>query len=61
MRSWHGVAVHADQDYGTDIMGREGHASKSGADPDGTRAELMELHAIGKPCCSPFTAADPQD
>lgn len=28
-------------------------------DPDGTRAEIMELHAIGKPCCSPFTAADP--
>ena len=29
-------------------------------DPDGTRAEIMELHAIGKPCCSPFTAPDPQ-
>jgi hypothetical protein len=27
--------------------------------PDSTRAEIMELHAIGKPCCSPFTAADP--
>ena len=27
-------------------------------DPDGTRAELMELHAIGKPCCSPFSAKD---
>jgi len=29
-------------------------------DPDGTRAEVMELHAIGKPCCSPFTASDPE-
>ncbi|MGA9658248.1 MAG: VOC family protein, partial [Asticcacaulis sp.] len=29
-------------------------------DPDGTRAEVMEFHAIGKPCCSPFTATDPE-
>jgi hypothetical protein len=29
-------------------------------DPDGTRAELMEFKAIGKPCCSPFTASDPE-
>jgi TolB protein len=29
-------------------------------DPDGTRAEVMEFHAIGQPCCSPFTAADPE-
>ena len=29
-------------------------------DPDGTRAEIMELHAIGKPCCSGFTASDPE-
>ena len=29
-------------------------------DPDGTRAEVMEFHAIGKPCCSPFTASDPE-
>ena len=28
--------------------------------PDGTRAEVMELHAIGKPCCSAFTASDPE-
>lgn len=29
-------------------------------DPDGTRAEFMEFKAIGKPCCSPFTASDPE-
>jgi catechol 2,3-dioxygenase-like lactoylglutathione lyase family enzyme len=30
-------------------------------DPDGTRAEFMEFHAVIKPCCSPFTAADPEN
>jgi catechol 2,3-dioxygenase-like lactoylglutathione lyase family enzyme len=29
--------------------------------PDGTRAEIMEFHAVGKPCCSPFTASDPTE
>ncbi len=29
-------------------------------DPDGTRAEFMEFKAVGKPCCSPFTAPDPE-
>ncbi|WP_443748552.1 VOC family protein [Asticcacaulis solisilvae] len=29
-------------------------------DPDGTRAEIMEFHAVGTPCCSPFTAKDPE-
>ena len=29
-------------------------------DPDGTRAEFMEFHAVTKPCCSPFTASDPE-
>jgi catechol 2,3-dioxygenase-like lactoylglutathione lyase family enzyme len=28
-------------------------------DPDGTRAEIMEFQAVGKPCCSEFTAASP--
>ena len=28
-------------------------------DPDGIRLELMNFHASQKPCCSPFTAADP--
>ena len=41
-------------------IGRDAKWQLNLLDPDGTRAELMELHAIGKPCCSPFTAADPQ-
>ena len=41
-------------------IGRDAKWQVNLLDPDGTRAEIMELHAIGKPCCSPFTAADPQ-
>jgi catechol 2,3-dioxygenase-like lactoylglutathione lyase family enzyme len=40
-------------------IGRDAKWQLNLMDPDGTRAEIMELHAIGKPCCSPFTAADP--
>jgi len=42
-------------------IGRDAKWQLNLLDPDGTRAELMEFHAIGKPCCSPFTAADPTD
>jgi catechol 2,3-dioxygenase-like lactoylglutathione lyase family enzyme len=42
-------------------IGRDAKWQLNLLDPDGTRAEIMELHAIGKPCCSPFTASDPQD
>ena len=42
-------------------IGRDAKWQLNLLDPDGTRAEIMELHAIGKPCCSPFTAGDPQD
>jgi len=42
-------------------IGRDAKWQLNLLDPDGTRAEIMELHAIGKPCCSAFTAADPQD
>jgi catechol 2,3-dioxygenase-like lactoylglutathione lyase family enzyme len=45
---------------GTPKIGRDAKWQLNLLDPDGTRAELMEFHAIGKPCCSPFTAADPQ-
>jgi TolB protein len=45
----------------TPKIGRDAKWQLNLIDPDGTRAEIMELHAIGKPCCSPFTAADPQD
>lgn len=40
-------------------IGRDAKWQLNLYDPDGTRAEVMELKAIGKPCCSPFTAADP--
>ncbi|MGA2777452.1 MAG: VOC family protein [Steroidobacteraceae bacterium] len=43
----------------TPKIGRDAKWQLNLLDPDGTRAEIMELHAIGKPCCSPFTAADP--
>jgi catechol 2,3-dioxygenase-like lactoylglutathione lyase family enzyme len=44
----------------TPKIGRDAKWQLNLIDPDGTRAEIMELHAIGKPCCSPFTASDPQ-
>ena len=44
---------------GTPQIGRDAKWQLNLHDPDGTRAEIMELHAIGTPCCSPFTAADP--
>jgi catechol 2,3-dioxygenase-like lactoylglutathione lyase family enzyme len=39
-------------------IGRDAKWQLNLYDPDGTRAELMELHAIGKPCCSPFTGVE---
>jgi catechol 2,3-dioxygenase-like lactoylglutathione lyase family enzyme len=30
-------------------------------DPDGTRTEVMEFHAVGKACCSPVTAPEPDE
>lgn len=45
---------------GVPKIGRDAKWQLNLIDPDGTRAELMEFHAIGKPCCSPFTAADPK-
>jgi catechol 2,3-dioxygenase-like lactoylglutathione lyase family enzyme len=44
----------------TPKIGRDAKWQLNLLDPDGTRAELMELHAIGKPCCSPFRAPDPE-
>ena len=41
-------------------IGRDAKWQLNLIDPDGTRAEVMELHAIGKPCCSAFTAGDPE-
>jgi catechol 2,3-dioxygenase-like lactoylglutathione lyase family enzyme len=40
-------------------IGRDAKWQLNLYDPDGTRAEIMELKAVGQPCCSPFTASDP--
>jgi catechol 2,3-dioxygenase-like lactoylglutathione lyase family enzyme len=45
----------------TPKIGRDAKWQLNLLDPDGTRAEIMELHAIGTPCCSAFTASDPQE
>ena len=41
-------------------IGRDAKWQLNLIDSDGTRAEIMELHAIGTPCCSPFAAPDPE-
>jgi len=41
-------------------IGLDGKWQYNMYDPDGTRAEFMEFHAVVKPCCSPFTASDPE-
>jgi catechol 2,3-dioxygenase-like lactoylglutathione lyase family enzyme len=53
-------ADRLDGQSGVPKIGRDAKWQLNLLDPDGTRAEIMELHAIGKPCCSPFTASDPQ-
>ena len=55
---WNGGRL--DGQTNTPKIGRDAKWQLNLLDPDGTRAEIMELHAIGKPCCSPFTATDPQ-
>jgi catechol 2,3-dioxygenase-like lactoylglutathione lyase family enzyme len=40
-------------------IGKDGKWQFNLYDPDGTRAELMNFKASEKPCCSPFTAEDP--
>lgn len=41
-------------------IGRDGKWQYNMYTPDGTRTEFMEFHAVTKPCCSPFTASDPE-
>ncbi len=41
-------------------IGLDGKWQYNMYDPDGTRAEFMEFHAVIKPCCSAFTASDPE-
>lgn len=40
-------------------IGKDGKWQFNLFDPDGTRLELMEFTPVEKPCCSPFTAANP--
>jgi catechol 2,3-dioxygenase-like lactoylglutathione lyase family enzyme len=55
---WNGARL--DGQTNTPKIGRDAKWQLNLIDPDGTRAEIMEFHAIGTPCCSPFTASDPQ-
>ncbi len=54
---WNGDRLEG-QD-GLPKIGRDAKWQLNLIDPDGTRAEIMELHAVGTPCCSSFTASDP--
>ena len=51
------TGVHADAHPN---IGKDGKYQFNLYDPDGIRLELMEFHAVDKPCCSPFTAEDPK-
>ncbi len=55
---WNGDRLK--EQTGTPKIGLDAKWQLNLIDPDGTRAEVMEFHAIGKPCCSPFTASDPE-
>jgi catechol 2,3-dioxygenase-like lactoylglutathione lyase family enzyme len=55
---WNGDRL--DGQSNTPKIGRDAKWQLNLLDPDGTRAEFMEFRAIGKPCCSSFTASDPQ-
>ena len=55
---WNGDRLRGQREVPT--IGRDAKWQLNLYDPDGTRAEVMEFHAIGKPCCSPFTATDPE-
>jgi catechol 2,3-dioxygenase-like lactoylglutathione lyase family enzyme len=57
---WNGDRVQGQAPNTVPKIGRDAKWQLNLLDPDGTRAEVMELHAIGKPCCSPFTATDPE-
>jgi catechol 2,3-dioxygenase-like lactoylglutathione lyase family enzyme len=41
-------------------IGKDGKGQFNLYDPDGIRLELMNFHATEKPCCSTFTADDPE-
>ncbi len=56
---WTGDRLNGQAPDALPKIGRDAKWQLNLIDPDGTRAEVMEFHAIGKPCCSPFTATDP--
>jgi catechol 2,3-dioxygenase-like lactoylglutathione lyase family enzyme len=41
-------------------LGKDGKWQYNMYDPDGTRVELMEFAPVEKPCCSSFTAPNPE-
>lgn len=55
---WNGDRLKGQSE--TPKIGRDAKWQLNLFDPDGTRAEVMEFHAIGKPCCSAFAAPDPE-
>jgi catechol 2,3-dioxygenase-like lactoylglutathione lyase family enzyme len=57
---WNGDRLGGQTPATVPKLGRDAKWQLNLLDPDGTRAEVMELHAIGKPCCSAFTASDPE-
>jgi catechol 2,3-dioxygenase-like lactoylglutathione lyase family enzyme len=57
---WNGDRLGGQSSTTVPKIGRDAKWQLNLLDPDGTRAEVMELHAIGKPCCSAFTAGDPE-
>lgn len=57
---WNGDRLGSQAPNTVPKIGRDAKWQLNLLDPDGTRAEVMELQAIGKPCCSPFTAPDPE-
>lgn len=46
--------------HGGPQLGKDGKWQYNMYDPDGTRVELMEYAPVEKPCCSSFTAPNPQ-
>ena len=41
------------------VLGVDGKMQLDLTDPDGTRIEFMEFKPVEKPCCSPYTGAQP--
>jgi catechol 2,3-dioxygenase-like lactoylglutathione lyase family enzyme len=41
------------------VLGVDGKMQLDLTDPDGTRIEFMEFQPVQKPCCSPYTGAQP--